>query len=97
MVGSSLAEGFTVSQEQSFAAKLPLILSRDTGHSIELYNEGMEWGTPRSIDLRFDDALAAKPDLILWPVTAIGHRLLECDCSSHAKCESLGNRLPGQH
>lgn len=70
MVGSSLAEGFTVSYEQSFAALLPERLSRATGRTVEIYNEGLPFGTPLGILLRFDQVLAAHPDLILWPMTA---------------------------
>jgi hypothetical protein len=69
MMGSSYAEGYTVSYEQSFGALLPRLLSRDTGRRIELYNEGMAWGSPHSVALRFDEVLAAQPDLILWPMT----------------------------
>jgi hypothetical protein len=69
MVGSSLAQGATVPIGKSFAAILPVLLSRDTGRNIELYNEGMAWGTPHSMDLRFSEALAAQPDLILWPIS----------------------------
>jgi hypothetical protein len=69
LVGSSFAEGLFVSREKTFAALLPAELSRDTGRRIELYNEGMQWGTPRSVDRRFNEALAAKPDMILWAVT----------------------------
>jgi hypothetical protein len=69
MMGSSYAEGYTVSYEQSFGALLPRLLSRDTGHGIELYNEGMAWGSPHSVALRFDEVMAAQPDLILWPMT----------------------------
>jgi hypothetical protein len=69
LLGSSLSEGWTVPREKSFAGLLPAMLSKDTGQSVELYNEGMEWGSPHSVDLRFNDVLAMKPDLILWPVT----------------------------
>jgi hypothetical protein len=69
LMGSSLSEGWTVPREKSFAALLPAMLSKDTGQNVELYNEGMEWGSPHSSDLRFNDVLAMKPDLILWPVT----------------------------
>jgi hypothetical protein len=69
MVGSSLPEGFTVSYEQSFAALLPERLSRATGRNVEIYNEGLPFGTPRGTLLRFDQVLAAHPDLILWPMT----------------------------
>jgi len=69
LVGSSFAEGLYVQRDKTFAAVLPAELSRDTGRKIELYNEGMHWGTPRSVDLRFNQVLAAQPDMILWALT----------------------------
>jgi hypothetical protein len=68
MVGSSSAMGAEVRSEDAFATLLPVELSRLTGRKVELYNEGIEgWGgTPRNIALRFDKALAAQPDLVLW-------------------------------
>jgi hypothetical protein len=69
LIGSSFNFGMSVPVEKSFAALLPGELSRRTGHKIELYNEAMQWGFPHSVDLRFKEVLAAKPDLILWPLT----------------------------
>jgi hypothetical protein len=69
LVGSSVAYGMWVPQEGSFAALLPVELSRRTGRKIELYNESMQWGTPHSVDLRFKEVLAAKPDVVLWTLT----------------------------
>ncbi len=69
MIGSSFAMGLEVPREQSFAATLPLELATRTGRRIELYNEGMESGFPHSVELRFNEVLAAEPDLILWILT----------------------------
>jgi SGNH hydrolase-like domain, acetyltransferase AlgX len=69
MLGSSLAQGATVPLDKSFAAILPALLSKNTGRDIELYNEGMAYGTPHSVDLRFAEALTAQPDLLLWPIS----------------------------
>jgi hypothetical protein len=69
MTGSSLALGEGVQREQTFAALLPAELSQETGRKVELYNESMGWGFPRSVSLRFNEVLAAKPDLILWILT----------------------------
>ena len=68
MVGSSSAMGAEVKAEDSFAVLLPAELSKRTGRKVELYNEAIEgWGgTPRNIALRFNQVLAAQPDLILW-------------------------------
>ncbi len=69
MTGSSYAMGYGVPRGASIAALLPKELSRRTGRRIELYNEGQLWQTPRVTALRFDEVLAAKPDLILWVVS----------------------------
>jgi hypothetical protein len=69
LLGSSIAEGVRVSREQSFAALLPAVLSRDTGRKVEIYNEAQEWSTPHNIDLHFQEALAAQPDLLVWPLS----------------------------
>ena len=66
MTGSSFAMGLAVPREQTFAALLPQELSQRTGHKVELYNVGMGYRFAHSVALRFDDALAAKPDVILW-------------------------------
>ena len=69
MMGSSVAVGELVPREQTFAALLPQELSARTGLKIELYNESMGWGFSHSTTLRFNDVLAAQPDMILWIVT----------------------------
>lgn len=69
MIGSSLTFGMHVPRDRSFAAVLPVELSQLTGRKVEVYNEGMQWGFPASAALRFDQALAAEPDLILWVLT----------------------------
>jgi hypothetical protein len=66
MVGTSVAAGFRVPREQTFAALLPAELSRRTGSRIELYNEGLPWRSPHAIGAHFNEVLAAKPDMILW-------------------------------
>jgi hypothetical protein len=68
MVGSSISHGFTVPFDKSFGALLPQLLSKETGRDIELYNQGMPLGTPRNVYLRFNEALAEQPDLLLWAV-----------------------------
>jgi hypothetical protein len=66
MAGSSYGFGYGVMREQTFAALLPVELSRQTGRKIELYNASMAGRMPRAAALRFDELLAAKPDMILW-------------------------------
>jgi hypothetical protein len=66
MVGQSVAMGTRVQREKTFAALLPAELSQRTGRKIDLYNESLLSETPHVVDLRFNEILAAKPDLILW-------------------------------
>jgi len=67
-IGASISEGFGVAYDQTFAARLPIDLSLLTGRNYELYNEALEWGGPQTVEIRFADALSAKPDLILWAI-----------------------------
>ena len=96
LIGSSLAEGWTVPRKQSFAALLPAMLSQATGKKIEIYNEGLFGGSPIRTDLRFSDVLAAQPDLILYPVTPwdIDHVTFVSEDNSAAGIHSV---TPGEH
>jgi hypothetical protein len=96
LIGSSLSEGWTVPREKSFAALLPGMLSKDTGHDIDLYNEGMEWGSPHSTDLRFNQVLEAKPDLILWPVTPWDIYNVSMTVPYPTNAESSSTHKPGE-
>lgn len=71
MVGSSFALGENVPVEKAFATLLPAELSRQTGRRVELYNEGMGYGFARNTALRFNDVLAAQPDMVLWILTPL--------------------------
>jgi hypothetical protein len=53
-------------REKTFAALLPTELSSRTGRRIDLYNESFFFESPRVVALRLNEALAAKPDMILW-------------------------------
>jgi hypothetical protein len=66
VVGTSMAAGFRVPREKTFGALLPAELSRRTGRKVELYNEALAWRFPRSLARFFNEAIAAKPDMILW-------------------------------
>ena len=66
MMGSSIAMGQWVQRERSLAALLPQELSLQTGRKIEVYNEGMMWEHPQVAALRFNEILAAKPNIVLW-------------------------------
>jgi hypothetical protein len=70
MSGSSFAFGLSTPREKTFAALLPAELSRMTGQPVDLYNESMVWQSPGGVERRFDNILAAKPDLVLWVVTS---------------------------
>jgi hypothetical protein len=69
IAGASTAMGDRVPFEKTIAAQLPVELTHKTGRRIELYNEGMLLVFPPALDLRFNEVLAAKPDLILWVLT----------------------------
>jgi hypothetical protein len=71
MNGASMAMGEHVQREKTFAALLPGELSQLTGRKVEVYNEGMGWGFSHSVALRFNQVLAANPDMILWILTPI--------------------------
>jgi hypothetical protein len=65
MTGTSYPVGLGVAREKTFAVLLPQELSRLTGRKVELYNTSLPRKSPRVIDLRFNEMLADKPDLIL--------------------------------
>lgn len=71
LAGGSYVFGWSVARERTFAALLPLDLSRRTGRKVEVYNTSMfgEGGVPRTVALRFNEVLAAQPDAILWVVS----------------------------
>ncbi len=69
MIGSSINFGMWVAQRQSFAALLPMELSRRSGRKVELYNEAMQWGTPARTSLSFNEMLAEQPDMLFWALT----------------------------
>jgi hypothetical protein len=69
LMGSSVALGQHVRREKTFAALLPGELTKRTGQTVELYNEGMGFGFTHRAALHFDEVLAAHPDLVLWVLT----------------------------
>jgi hypothetical protein len=71
VIGSSFAIGARVPIEVAFATTLSSELSKLTGRKVEILNEGMagDAGYPSIVALRFKDALAAKPDMILRILT----------------------------
>jgi hypothetical protein len=71
LVGGSMAFGYGVAREKSFAAQLPAQLSHLTGRKIELYNEGQLWGFGSVLNFRMKDVFAAHPNMILWVFTPV--------------------------
>lgn len=71
MVGTSVAAGFRVAQQQTVGALLPANLSQRIGRKVEVYNEGLPLRTSNSLARDFKDALAADPDMILWIVSPL--------------------------
>lgn len=71
LIGGSMAFGYGVAREDSFAAELPAQLSRLTGRKIELYNEGQLWGFGSVLNFHMKDILAAHPNMILWVFTPV--------------------------
>jgi hypothetical protein len=71
LIGSSVAMGERVQFKDSIAALLAPRLSALTGRKVEVYNQGMAYGFARNANLRFQDAIDAQPDLILWVVTPL--------------------------
>lgn len=69
LLGTSVAYGLRAEYGQTYAALLPKELTQKTGRKVELYDEGIMFGTPRLYDMRFKYILAAQPDLILWTIT----------------------------
>jgi hypothetical protein len=71
VIGSSFVVGARVPIEEAFATRLSPELSQLTGQKVEIVNEGMAGAAayPSIVALRFKDALAAKPDMILRIVT----------------------------
>jgi hypothetical protein len=87
MVGTSVAAGFRVPQEQTVGALLPAALSQLTGRKVEVYNQGLPLQTTNSISRDFNHAIAVNPDMIFWIVSP-----LDISYSSMAARRDGGNR-----
>lgn len=75
LIGSSMTMGLFVPREMTFAVLLPAELSKETGRKVEIYNEapggkfrGGTYPTRDSV-ARFNEVLAAQPDLVLWVIS----------------------------
>jgi hypothetical protein len=69
MIGSSFSAGLYIDREKSFAGLLPKELSDGTSRNVQLYNEGINWGTPARVLRNVKDISEAEPDMIFWPLT----------------------------
>jgi hypothetical protein len=69
LVGSSVPMGTGLPENQTIASRLPEDISRLTGHTVEVYNEGMITMEPEAVTLRFQEVLEPKPDMIVWLLT----------------------------
>jgi hypothetical protein len=66
--------GERVTIEARLSTVLSQQLSQRTHREINVYNQATGQGFPQNVQARFDDALALKPDMILWPLTPIDVR-----------------------
>lgn len=69
VVGSSFAMGERVTNETRLSTLLSQQLSQRTHREINVYNQATGLGFPQNVQARLNDALALKPDMILWPLT----------------------------
>ena len=69
VVGSSFAMGQRVTNETRLSTVLSQQLSQRAHREINVYNQATGDGFPQNVQARFNDALALKPDMILWPLT----------------------------
>jgi hypothetical protein len=100
MSGSSMALGLNVARQETFAALLPVELSRQTGRKVELYNEATIFGSPlRNVALHFNEIQSEDPDMFLWVLTpvdvSVPSRALPEGAAGHvaaAHLSSPGNR-----
>ena len=78
-IGSSVVMGNLVQQEDALTTRLPIEISRRSGREVDLYNEGMVSQLPQVAALRFEEVLAAKPDMVLWVLMPydIAHVLID--------------------
>lgn len=70
VVGSSFAMGQRVTNETRMSTVLSQQLSQRAHREINVYNQATGDGFPQNVQARFNDALALKPDMILWPLGA---------------------------
>jgi len=70
LMGTSIAEGFKVRYEETFAARLTESLSRACGRPVEFQNMGLP-SSMLDVYRRTDEALAMRPDVIMVVASAV--------------------------
>lgn len=83
-LGSSMTLGAPAAREKTFAALLPIELSRLTGRKVELYNEAMSFRYPDQTASHFNEILSEDPDLILWTLNPVDLQRVPPELSSIA-------------
>jgi hypothetical protein len=84
IIGSSMAMGMNVPFKGTFSVLLANKLSQTLGREVQVENYSMAFGFPRNTALLMADVLAGKPDLIVWPITAVDVKLAGYLHSEHA-------------
>ncbi len=70
VIGTSTAFGSRVPWEETFSARLPKQLTRQTGHTVQIYNDGiLELGSLSNVASRMNEVLAEQHDLVLLAVS----------------------------
>ena len=69
LLGASVAEGYYVEYDDTFAARAAKQLTRELSRPVEVQNMGREQCYPTCVFHRIDEALALKPDILLLAVT----------------------------
>lgn len=68
LLGSSISQGFYIPYEQTFAQRTAAALSQRTGRGVQVQNMGVENLAPLYTAGRLDEALALKPDMVVYPI-----------------------------
>jgi hypothetical protein len=66
LMGASVAEGYLIPYKDTFAAQASRLLSEQSGRKVEIQNLAVEGCGPLFVCRRMGEALALKPDLVLW-------------------------------
>lgn len=70
IIGSSISMGARVEESETMAHFLPVELSHDFNRPVEVYDAGIDYGTPAAWESKIQRVVKLKPKLILWPVSS---------------------------